>query len=81
MLTIPRFSPGIRAIKRMHASLTDDQRRAWGLRLQAIKGGRAVQRLYKLRGWHPLSKQARAERAAKAEEEKSKTRNKVIPFT
>jgi hypothetical protein len=40
----------------MRMSLPFAARRAWGLRLQAIKGGRAVQRLYKLRGEHPLVK-------------------------
>jgi hypothetical protein len=44
--------------------------------MQAKHGGQAVQRLYKLRGWHPLSKQARAERKAKAEAEQA-MRSKV----
>lgn len=41
-------------VKRMRAALPFEVRRAWGLRLQAIKGGRAVQRMYRMRGIDPL---------------------------
>ena len=50
-----RTHAAILAAKRMHASLSKEERRAWGYRLRAIQGGRASQRMARMRGIDPLA--------------------------
>ena len=68
----------IEAVRRIRANTPKEELRKWGLRMQARHGGLAVQALYRLRGEHPFSAEARAKRKAKAEEEKHKTRRKIL---
>ena len=64
-----RTHAAILAAKRMHASLSKEERRAWGYRLRAIQGGRASQRMARMRGIDPL---AAANAALKRKRERAK---------
>ena len=75
-LTRVRTFPANQAFRRMLARMPFAQRRAWGLRLQAIKGGRAAQRNYRMRGVDPCAI-ARAAKARKREQAQA-TRSKVL---
>jgi hypothetical protein len=49
--------------RRYRASKTPAEKRAWGLRLQATKGGRAVQEMYRARGIVDPCRKARETRS------------------